>query len=69
MAAAEYDLVIINGVVVTDTEIKECDVAVKDERIAKIVARGELKVLATKTIDAQGGYVMVASQHLSQFSC
>jgi dihydropyrimidinase len=69
MATAEYDLVIINGIVVTDTEIKECDVAVKDEKIAKIVARGELKASATKTIDAQGGYVMVANQHLSQFSC
>jgi dihydropyrimidinase len=68
MATAEYDLVIINGVVVTDIEIKECDVAVKNEKIAKIVARGELKASATKTIDAQGGYVMVCTQHLFQLS-
>lgn len=57
--ATEYDLLIINGVVVTDTEIQECDVAIKDEKIAKIVPRGGLKhVKATKTIDAEGGYVM-----------
>lgn len=58
--ATEYDLIIVNGVVVTDTEIKECDIAVKDEKIAKIVPRGGLKdAKASKTIDAEGGYVMV----------
>lgn len=60
--AIEYDLIIVNGVVVTDTEIRECDIAVKDEKVAKIVARGGLKdEKAVKTIDAEGGYVMVHS--------
>lgn len=63
---AGYDLIIVNGVVVTDTDIKEYDIAIKDEKIAKIVPRGELKdVKAGKTIDAEGGYVMV--QHPSPF--
>lgn len=58
--ATEYDLIILNGVVVTDTEIGEYDIAVKDEKIVKVVARGSLKdVKAAKTIDAKGGYVMV----------
>lgn len=56
----DYDLVIINGVVVTDLEIGEYDIAVKDEKIALLAARGSLSgVAAKKTIDAQGGYVMV----------
>lgn len=58
--AVEYDLIILNGVVVSDTEVGEYDVAVKNEKIAKVVKRGELKdAKAGKTIDAEGGYVMV----------
>ncbi|KAF1961353.1 hypothetical protein CC80DRAFT_577777 [Byssothecium circinans] len=54
--ATEYDLFILNGVVVTDTEIREYDVAIKGEKIAKVVARGSLnEVKALKTIDAEGG--------------
>lgn len=61
----EYDLIIVNGVVVTDTEIGEYDVAVKNEKIAKITKKGELKdVKAAKTIDAEGGYVMVGLPQL-----
>ncbi|KAL5450082.1 hypothetical protein PMIN06_006657 [Paraphaeosphaeria minitans] len=57
--SAEFDLIIVNGVVVTDTEVGEYDIAVKDEKIAKVVKRGELRgVKATRTIDAEGGYVM-----------
>ncbi|KAH4178314.1 hypothetical protein HBH43_043240 [Parastagonospora nodorum] len=57
--ATEYDLVIVNGIVVTDTEIQEWDIAIKDEKIANIVSRGGLNdVKAAKTIDAEGGYVM-----------
>ena len=62
--ATEYDVIILNGVVVTDTEISDLDIAVKDEKIAKLVPRGGLKdAKATKTIDAEGGYVMVR-EHL-----
>lgn len=58
--SAEFDLIIVNGVVVTDTEVGEYDIAVKDEKIAKLVKRGQLgDVKATRTIDAEGGYVMV----------
>ena len=58
--ATEFDLVILNGVVVTDTDIAELDIAIKGEKIAKIVPRGQLKdAKAEKTIDAEGGYVMV----------
>lgn len=58
--AAGYDLIIRNGVVVTDTEIQEWDIAVKDGKIARIVPRGGLNVAsAERTIDAEGGYVMV----------
>ncbi|KAF2015575.1 D-hydantoinase [Aaosphaeria arxii CBS 175.79] len=56
---AEYDVIIVNGVVVTDTELGEYDVAIKGEKIIKVVPRGQLKdASATRTIDAEGGYVM-----------
>jgi dihydropyrimidinase len=56
----EYDLLILNGIVVTDTSIQDSDIAIKDEKIARIVPRGGLgDVQATKVIDAEGGYVMV----------
>ena len=58
--ATEYDVIILNGVVVTDTDVGELDIAIKDEKIAKIVGRGGLQgAKATRTIDAEGGYVMV----------
>ncbi|KAF2710738.1 D-hydantoinase [Pleomassaria siparia CBS 279.74] len=57
--ATTYDIIILNGIVVTDTEVAELDVAIKDEKIVKILKRGALgDVKATKTIDAEGGYVM-----------
>ncbi|KAF2183806.1 D-hydantoinase [Zopfia rhizophila CBS 207.26] len=57
--AAEYDLIISNGVVVTDTEIREYDIAIKGEKIEKVVSWGALKdAIAGKIIDAEGGYVM-----------
>lgn len=57
---AEFDLLVLNGVVVTDQETGEFDIAVKDGKIAKVAARGTLgESKATKTIDAQGGMVMV----------
>jgi dihydropyrimidinase len=58
--ATTFDVIIVNGIVVTDTEVGEYDIAIKDEKIAKVVKRGELKtVQAESTIDAEGGYVMV----------
>ncbi|KAF2491390.1 D-hydantoinase [Lophium mytilinum] len=56
---AEYDLLILNGLVVTDRETGEYDIAVKNERIEQVVPRGSFKnATAKRTIDAEGGYVM-----------
>lgn len=56
-----YDLVVLNGLVVTHDETREFDIAVKDGKIAKVAPRGELAgVEAKKTIDAKGGMVMVS---------
>ncbi|KAF8866471.1 D-hydantoinase [Acephala macrosclerotiorum] len=56
---AEYDLLVLSGLVVTVEEMGEFDIAVKDGKIAKVVPKGGLAgVQAKKTIDAQGGMVM-----------
>lgn len=56
----DYDLLVLNGLVVTDQETAELDIAVKDGKIAKLAPRGSLNgASAKKTIDAQGGMVMV----------
>jgi len=57
---AEYDLLILNGLVVTDQETGKFDIAVKDGKIAKVVPKGSLSgANARKTIDAEGGMVIV----------
>ncbi|CAG8955479.1 hypothetical protein HYFRA_00010346 [Hymenoscyphus fraxineus] len=54
-----YDLLVLNGLVVTDQETGQFDIAVKDGKIAKVVPRGTLgHVESKKTIDARGGMVM-----------
>lgn len=58
---ATYDLLVLNGLVVTDHSTGEFDIAVKDGKVAKVVPRGTLgRVEAKKTIDAKGGMVMVS---------
>jgi dihydropyrimidinase len=58
---AEYDLLVLNGLVVTHDKTAELDIAVKDGKIAKLLPRGELEgVEADKVIDAQKGMVMVS---------
>lgn len=60
--AKTYDLLILNGIVATDLETGEFDIAVKDEKIAEIVPRGGLSgVSAKQIIDARGGLVMASS--------
>jgi dihydropyrimidinase len=67
---AAYDLLILNGLVVTDAATGEFDIAVKDGKVAKVVPRGELaSVKATKRIDAQGGMVMVSNPISSRVFC
>ena len=57
---AGYDLLVLNGIVVTDTETGEKDIAIKDGKIVQVVSRGTLtEAVAKRTIDAKGGYVMV----------
>ncbi|RDW67825.1 D-hydantoinase-2 [Coleophoma cylindrospora] len=56
---ADFDLVVLNGLVVHHDKTEQSDIAVKDGKIAKLVPRGGLNgASATKTIDAQGGMVM-----------
>jgi dihydropyrimidinase len=58
---AEYDLLVLNGLVVTDQETSELDIAVKDGKIVEVAPRGSLNgVKAAKTIDAEGGMIMVS---------
>ena len=58
---ADYDLLVLNGLVVTDQESGEFDIAIKDGMIAKVVPRGTLgDVKVRKTIDAEFGMVMVS---------
>jgi dihydropyrimidinase len=59
---AEFDLLVLNGLVVTHDKTGELDIAVKDGKIAKVVPSGALgRVKAKKTIDAQRGMVMVSA--------
>jgi dihydropyrimidinase len=58
---AEYDLLVLNGLVVTDQETRELDIAVKDGKIAQVAPRGSFNgVKVAKTIDAEGGMIMVS---------
>ena len=55
-----FDLLILNGLVVTASDIGHYDIAIKDEKIVLLAARGSLaETQAEKVIDAEGGYVMV----------
>ncbi len=55
-----YDLLIVNGLVVTASDIGHYDIAIKDEKIALLAPTGSLTELNAKhVIDAEGGYVMV----------
>lgn len=53
-----YDLVFINGIVATDIELGNYDIAIKDETIRKLVPRGTLgSYEAARVIDAEGAYI------------
>lgn len=57
---SNYELVILNAALVTDTETKECDLAIKDGKIISHEPKGSLASSnAKRSIDAEGGYVMV----------
>ncbi len=55
-----FDLLVINGLVVTASDTANYDIAIKDGKIALLAPPGVLKAeSAKKVIDAEGGYVMV----------
>lgn len=55
-----YDLLVVNGLVVTASDIGHYDIAIKGEKIALLAPKGSLTEIAAKrVIDAEGGYVMV----------
>jgi len=59
--AIDYDLLVLNGIVITDKATGEFDIAVIGEKIVKVVSRGELSgASARRTIDANGGFVMAS---------
>lgn len=59
----DYDLIILNAVLVTDRETKDCDISIKNEKIFSIEPAGMLKdAKAGRVVDAEGGYVMVSNQ-------
>lgn len=61
-----YDLLVINGLVVTASDIGHYDIAIKDEKIALLAPTRSLTELnAKRTVDAEGGYVMVYTHSLS----
>ena len=55
-----YDLLVINGLVVTASDAGHYDIAIKREKIALLAPKGSLAgCTARRVIDAEGGYVMV----------
>jgi dihydropyrimidinase len=60
-----YDLLVINGTVVTAADIGSYDIAVKDGKIALLAPKGGILRAfintAKRVIDAEGGMVMVIS--------
>ena len=57
-----FDLLVVNGLVVTASDTANYDIAIKDGKIALLAPPGVLsKDHAKRVIDAEGGYVMVNS--------
>ena len=55
-----FDLLILNGTVVTASDTASYDIAIKDGKISLLVPQGFLaSAKAIRVIDAEGGYVMV----------
>jgi dihydropyrimidinase len=53
-----FDLLILNGTLVTPEDRREQDIAVEGEKIAAVAGRGELGTQAARTIDAAGCLVI-----------
>jgi dihydropyrimidinase len=53
-----FDLLIVNGLVVTASDIAHYDIAITDGKIVLLAPQGMLpKAKAKKVINAEGGYV------------
>jgi dihydropyrimidinase len=58
-----FDLLVVNGLVVTASDTAGYDIAIKNGKIVLLAPRGVLsKDKAGRVIDAEGGYVMVGTQ-------
>ncbi|KAH0840666.1 hypothetical protein FOPE_06034 [Fonsecaea pedrosoi] len=54
-----FDLLVVNGLVVTASDTANYDIAIKDGKIALLAPPGVLSPSSAKrVIDAEGGYVM-----------
>jgi N-acyl-D-aspartate/D-glutamate deacylase len=59
MADQTYDLLIINGIVVTAEHVQKADIAIKGEIVVAIGDHGTFdRQAAKRLIDAEGGWVM-----------
>lgn len=66
----QYDLIITGGICVTSSDISPLDIAIKDEKIVLLAPSGALsRVGSSRTIDAEGGYVMVSAKALYRTVC
>lgn len=62
---ATYDLLVLNGLVVTGEKTGKFDIAVAGGKVLKVVPRGSLsRDKARKVIDAEGGLVMVSNHRI-----
>lgn len=58
-----FDLLVVNGLVVTASDSASYDIAIKNGKIVLLAPQGALsKDMASRVIDAEGGYVMVGTQ-------
>jgi dihydropyrimidinase len=63
-----FDLLVVNGLVVTASDTANYDIAVKNGKIVLLAPPGLLmRDKASRVIDARGGYVMV--QNSSNCAC
>ena len=63
----KYDLLVVNGLVVTASDTACYDIAIKNEKIALLAPQGSLsKENAVRVIDAEGGYVTVCRRPISR---
>jgi dihydropyrimidinase len=64
-----FDLLVVNGLVVTASDTAGYDIAIKNGKIVLLAPRGVLsKDKAGRVIDAEGGYVMVGTQLCQKIS-